>query len=80
MVDPTIERKMRDLRERLEDMETTQRHMASVGDLSDSEGEAEAEHEEEVTAEDAANECLIKAIAWVQKRRWTFQFTRETLM
>jgi hypothetical protein len=44
-------------------METTQRHTASAGDLSDSNSEVEAKREEEVAAEDAANECLIKAIA-----------------
>ena len=44
-------------------METTQRRIVGVGDLSDSESEVEAEREEEVAAEDAANECLIKAIA-----------------
>jgi hypothetical protein len=32
-------------------------------DLSDSESEAEAEREEEVAAEDASNEHLIRAIA-----------------
>jgi hypothetical protein len=63
MADPTIERQMRDLRARLEDMEIAQKRTASAGDLSDSEGEVEAEREEEVAAEDAANERLIKAIA-----------------
>jgi hypothetical protein len=57
-----MERHMRDLRARLEDMEATQRCTASVGDLSDSEGEVEAEREEEVVAEDASTERLIKAI------------------
>jgi hypothetical protein len=63
MENPEMERQMRDLRSRLEDMETTQRRTASAGDLSDSENEAEDEREEEVAAEDAANEHLIKAIA-----------------
>jgi hypothetical protein len=54
---------MHDLRARLEDMETAQRHTASAGDLSDSESEVEAEQEEEVAAEDASNEHLIRAIA-----------------
>jgi hypothetical protein len=44
-------------------MKTAQRRTASAGDLSDSESEVEAEREEEVAAEDAANECLIKATA-----------------
>jgi hypothetical protein len=60
---PEMERQMRDLRARLEDMEAAQRRTASAGDLSDSEGEVEAEQQEEVAAEDAANERLIKAIA-----------------
>jgi Icc-related predicted phosphoesterase len=54
---------MRDLRARLKDMETTQRCTASAGDLSDSKSKIEVEHEEEAAAEDASNECLIKAIA-----------------
>jgi hypothetical protein len=41
--DPTIERQMRDLRARLEDMETMQRCTSSVGDLSDSDSEIEVE-------------------------------------
>jgi hypothetical protein len=59
---------MRDLRARLEDMETSQRCTASAGDLSDFESEVEAEREEEVAAEDAANERLIKAIARMGKK------------
>jgi hypothetical protein len=56
---------MPDLQERLEEMEIAQRRIASVGDLSDSYSEIEAKREEEVAAEDAANEHLIKAIAWM---------------
>jgi hypothetical protein len=44
-------------------METTQRRGVGVGDLSDSEVEEEARHAEEVTAEDASIEQLIKAIS-----------------
>jgi hypothetical protein len=52
--DPAMAREMRDLRTRLEDMETTQRRTVGIGDLSDSESENEVEHEEEeVSAEDA---------------------------
>jgi hypothetical protein len=40
---PELERQMRDLRARLEEMETAQRRIASAGDLSDSKGEVEAE-------------------------------------
>jgi hypothetical protein len=63
MTDPSMENEIRDLCARLEDMETTQRHTVSARDLSDSESEIEAEHEEEVATEDATNECLIRAIA-----------------
>jgi hypothetical protein len=63
VVNPEMERQMRDLRARLEDMETAQIRTVSVGDFSDSKDEVEAEHEEEVAAEDAVNEHLIKAIA-----------------
>ena len=63
MTDPVMEREMCDLRARLEDMETAQRCIVSVGDLSDPKSEIDAEHEEEVTAEDASNERLIRAIA-----------------
>jgi hypothetical protein len=52
---PEMEIQMRDLRARLEEMETTQRHTASGGDLSDSDSEIEAERKEVVAVEDAAN-------------------------
>jgi hypothetical protein len=59
-----MEREMHDIRARLEDMETTQRRTAGVGDVSESESEDEARHErEEVTTEDATNECLIRVVA-----------------
>jgi hypothetical protein len=61
---PAMEREMRDIRARLVDMETAQRHTASVRYVSESESEDEARHEgEEVAAEDAANECLLRAAA-----------------
>jgi hypothetical protein len=60
---PEMEPQMRDLRARLEEMETAQRRRVGAGDLSDSEVEEEAGHEAEVTAEDASTERLIKAIA-----------------
>jgi hypothetical protein len=58
-----MERHMRDLIERLEEMETAQRRRVGVGDLSDSEVEEETGHEEEVIAEDASTKRLIKAIS-----------------
>jgi hypothetical protein len=61
---PDIERQMRDLRARLEEMETTQRRGVGAGEFRDSEVEEEAGHEaEEVTAEDASTERLIRAIS-----------------
>jgi hypothetical protein len=61
---PTMEREMRDICTRLEDMETTQRRAAGVGDVSESESEDEDGHEgEEVTEEDATNERLIRVVA-----------------
>jgi hypothetical protein len=63
MIDPAMEKEMRDLRARLEDMEMAQRCKVSVGDLSDFESEIEDEHEEEVAAENAANKQFIRAIA-----------------
>jgi hypothetical protein len=59
-----MERQIRDLRARLEEMETTQRHEVGTGKFNDSEVEEEAGHDEgEVTAKDASIERLIKAIA-----------------
>jgi hypothetical protein len=59
-----IEREMRDLRARLEEMETAQRRGVCAADFSDPEIEEEAGHDqEEVTAEDASTERLIKAIS-----------------
>jgi hypothetical protein len=58
-----IEREIRNLRARMEDMEASQRHTPNMGDLSDSEGEAEAVPQEEVTIEEASTVRLIKAIA-----------------
>jgi hypothetical protein len=63
-----MERQIHDLRERLEDMEAAQRRTTSARDLSDSEGEVEAEQQGEVAAEDEANERLIKAIAWMSSK------------
>jgi hypothetical protein len=61
---PEMERQMRDLRARLEEMETAQRRGVGAGEFSDSKVEEEAGHDEgEVTAEDASTEQLIKAIA-----------------
>jgi hypothetical protein len=66
---PEMECQMRDLRERLEEMETAQRRGAGAGDLSDFEVEEEAGHDaEEVSAEDASTERLIRAIAKMRSK------------
>ena len=59
-----MERQMRDLRARLEEMETAQRSGAGAVDFSDSEVEEEVGHDaEEVSAEDASTKRLIRAIS-----------------
>jgi hypothetical protein len=68
MIDPVMEREMRYLQARLEYMVTAQRRTASARYLTDSESEIEVEHEEEVAAEDASNERLIRAIARMDAR------------
>jgi hypothetical protein len=68
ITDPAMEKEMRDIRARLKDMETAQRCTVSARDLSDSKSEIEAEREEEIVAEDVANERLIKAIATMGAR------------
>jgi hypothetical protein len=61
---PEIERQMRDLRARLEKMETVQRRGVGAVEFSDSKVEEEAGHDaEEVTTEDASTERLIRAIS-----------------
>jgi hypothetical protein len=61
---PEVERDLHNIRARLVDVEIRQKHTADVGDISESENEDDAGHgEEEVTAEDAANERLLKAVA-----------------
>jgi hypothetical protein len=61
---PDMERQIQDLRARLEEMETTQRRGAGTTDFSDPEVEEEAGHDqEEVAAEDASTERLIRAIS-----------------
>jgi hypothetical protein len=61
---PEMERQIRDLRARLEEMETTQRRGAGTAEFSDSKVEEEAGHaEEKVSAEDASTERLIKSIS-----------------
>jgi hypothetical protein len=61
---PAMERDIHELHIRVMDMEIKQRHIAGVGYVSESESEDEAGHEgEEVAAEDATNERLIRVVA-----------------
>jgi hypothetical protein len=66
---PNVEREIRNLRARMEDMETSRRRKDDVGDISESKDEGGAGHEEEeIPTEDAANERLIKAIAQMSSK------------
>jgi hypothetical protein len=59
-----MERQVRDLRARLEEMETAQRCGAGIVEFSNSEVEEEAGHDaKEVTVEDVSTERLIRAIS-----------------
>jgi hypothetical protein len=64
MPDPAREREMRELRARIDAMETAERCTVDVGDISEAESENEARNEgEEVAVKDAADECLFKVVA-----------------
>jgi hypothetical protein len=66
---PAMERDMHDIRARLENMETSQRHTTGVGNVSESKSEDEDGHEgEEVTTKDVANERLIRVVARMSAR------------
>jgi hypothetical protein len=79
---PEVERDLHNIHARLVDMEIRQKLTIDVGDISESKSEDDAGHgDEEVTAEDAANDACLKLLqGWVQRRRWTFQFMREIWM
>jgi hypothetical protein len=69
MSDPIVEREMRELRARLDAMETTQRRTVDAGNISEAESENEAEHEgEEIAVEDATDECLFRVVARIGAR------------
>jgi hypothetical protein len=64
MPNPTVEREMRELCAKLDSMETAQRHIVDVGDISKVESENEDGHEgEEVAVKDVADECLFRDVA-----------------
>jgi hypothetical protein len=57
---PVVEREMRELRARLDAMETTQRRAPDVGDVSDA--ESEEMEVEGAAGEDVAEERLLKVV------------------
>jgi hypothetical protein len=68
MPNPSVEREMREFRDRLDAMKTTQRQTIDAGDVSEAKRENEVGDGEEVVAEDAAEECLFRAIARIGAR------------
>jgi hypothetical protein len=66
--DPAMEREMRELRARLDVMETTWRQKPDTGDISETERENEVGAEEEVVSEDATEEHLFKVVARIGAR------------
>jgi hypothetical protein len=60
MPDPAMEREMRELRARLDAMETTQRRTVDVGDISEADSENEVGHGEEVAVKDVVDERLFR--------------------
>jgi hypothetical protein len=69
MSDAAVEREMHELHDRLDAMETAQRHTVEVGDISEAESENEARNEgEEVSIEDVADELLFRVVARIGAR------------
>jgi hypothetical protein len=69
MLDPAVEREMRELCARIDAMETAQRHTVDVGDINEVEIENEARNEgEEVAVKDAADEFLFRVVARIGAR------------
>jgi hypothetical protein len=68
MPDTAVEREMRELRARLDAMETSQRLTPDIGDISEAGNENKSRAEEEVVAEDDAEECLFKVVARIGAR------------
>jgi hypothetical protein len=69
MPDPAREREMRELRARLDAMETTQRRTVDVGDISEADSENEdGNEEEEVAAKDVGDEHLFRVVARIGAR------------
>ena len=64
-----VERHLHDIHTRLVDVEIKQRRTTDIGDVSESEREDDARHEEEeISAEDVAHERLIRVVARMSAR------------
>jgi hypothetical protein len=71
MPNPVVEREMREICARLDAMETTQRHIVDVGDVSEAERENEAGAKEEVVVKYATEEHLFRVVARIGAReKW----------
>jgi hypothetical protein len=69
---PAMERKMHNICARLVDTEIKKRRTTGVGHVSESKREDEVGHEgEDVVAEDAENELLIRVVARMKMSRKT---------
>jgi hypothetical protein len=69
MLDLAMEREMCKLRARLDAMEIAQRCTFDTRDINEADSENEPGHEgEEVTVEDAADECLFRVVARIGAR------------
>jgi hypothetical protein len=68
MLDPVMEREMRELCSQLDAMETTQRQTPDTRYVSEAENENEGGPEEQVIAEDAVEERLFKVVARIGSR------------
>jgi hypothetical protein len=63
MPDLAVEREMRELRARLDAMETTQRRIVDIRDISEANSENEVGHGEEVAVEDVVAKHLFRVVA-----------------
>jgi hypothetical protein len=68
MPDPAVEREMRELRAKIDAMETSKRSTIDTGDINEANSENEAGHGEEVAAEDVVEECLFRVVARIGAR------------
>jgi hypothetical protein len=69
MPDLAVEREMHELCDRIDAMETAQRHTINAGDINEAESENEDGNEgEEVAVEDAVDECLFRDVSRIGAR------------